>query len=86
VQSYGIGKLTEAKAQIATALKIRRKLYPEERIKDGHPDLATSLDNMGAVLVALGEPGKALTYSSKHWPCGRSCTPRNASGTVIPTW
>ena len=39
-----------------------QKLYPKERFPDGHPDLASSLNNMGIVLQSLGESGKALPY------------------------
>jgi CHAT domain-containing protein len=39
-----------------------KKLYPAERFPNGHPDLATSLNGMGFVLQALGEPAKALPY------------------------
>jgi tetratricopeptide (TPR) repeat protein len=39
-----------------------QKLYPPARFKDGHPDLAHSLSNVGVVLESLGEPAKALAY------------------------
>jgi CHAT domain-containing protein len=35
-------------------------LYPRERYPNGHPALATSLNNLGSVLLAQGEYGKAL--------------------------
>jgi tetratricopeptide (TPR) repeat protein/CHAT domain-containing protein len=44
------------------ALAMYQKLYPPERFKDGHPDLALSLHNLAGVLEALGEPAKALSY------------------------
>jgi tetratricopeptide (TPR) repeat protein len=61
-QLYGAGKRQEALNKLAEALDIRRKLYPPERFKDGHPDLASSLNYMGSVLRSLGESGKALSY------------------------
>jgi hypothetical protein len=42
-----------------------QKLYPASRFKEGHPELATSLNNLGSVLQALGEPAKARYYFGK---------------------
>jgi tetratricopeptide (TPR) repeat protein len=41
---------------------MRQQLYPRERYPRGHPDLATSLNNLGSLLHARGEYGKALDY------------------------
>src|SRR5262249_1372747 len=41
------------------ALALRRKLFTPERYPEGHPDLATSLNNLGFVLQARGEYGRA---------------------------
>ncbi len=62
---YGMGKTREAAEKVAEALQIRKKLYPPERFKDGHRELAISLNNMGMFLTSLGEPAKALTYSEQ---------------------
>jgi tetratricopeptide (TPR) repeat protein len=59
---YGMGKRKEAAEKVAEALEIRRKLYPKERFKDGHPELAEGLNNMGVMLDSLGESGTALPY------------------------
>src|SRR5262249_22690552 len=37
------------------------RLYPQQ----DHPHLAASLNNLGAVLQALGQPGKALPYCER---------------------
>ena len=57
-----LGESGKALTYYQQALAMYRKLYPKERFKDGHPDLATSLNNMGAVLESLRQAGKALIY------------------------
>jgi CHAT domain-containing protein len=41
---------------------MRQRLYPTDRYPRGHPDLATSLNNQGFLLLAQGEYDKALPY------------------------
>jgi hypothetical protein len=55
---------------------VSQKLYPASRFKDGHPDLALSLINMGAVLDALGEAARALPYYQKALAMYRKQTSR----------
>jgi tetratricopeptide (TPR) repeat protein len=57
-----LGESGKALTYHEQALAMYQTLYPKERFKDGHPDLAVSLNNMGTVLRSLGESGKALTY------------------------
>jgi tetratricopeptide (TPR) repeat protein len=38
---------------------MREALFPKEKYPDGHPELATSLDNLASLLKAQGEYGKA---------------------------
>jgi tetratricopeptide (TPR) repeat protein/CHAT domain-containing protein len=57
-----LGQAANALTYHEQALAMRQRLYPPERFKDGHPDLAISLSNMGGVLHSLGELAKALTY------------------------
>jgi CHAT domain-containing protein/Tfp pilus assembly protein PilF len=52
---YQRGKLVEATGLFQRSLAIFRKLYPPERFPQGHPDLATGLNNLGALLSARGE-------------------------------
>ena len=44
------------------ALAMYRKLYPADKFPDGHPELATSLNNMGTVLQFLGRLEGALEH------------------------
>ena len=39
-----------------------KRLYPADKYPDGHPDLATSLNNLGFLLQARGEYGKAEPF------------------------
>ena len=41
---------------------MREALYPKERYPQGHPDLATSLNNMGLLLQKQGNYGEARGY------------------------
>ncbi len=38
------------------------RCYPTDRYPQGHPDLATSLNNLGALLEAQGSYGEARVY------------------------
>ena len=57
-----LGEAGKALGYYEQQVEMFKKLYPAERFKDGHPDLAQSLGNMGLVLLALGEAGKARGY------------------------
>ena len=50
---------SEAEPLFRRALKMRERLYPNEKYPRGHPDLAVSLTGLGFVLQAQGENGKA---------------------------
>src|SRR5262249_23587463 len=52
----------EATAAFRQALGLRQQLYPKDKYPDGHPDLATSLNNLGLLLQAQGEYGQAEPY------------------------
>jgi CHAT domain-containing protein len=47
------------------ALAMLQRLYPPERYRNGHPNLANTLNNLGMALSALGQDGKALEYFQK---------------------
>ena len=60
--AYNLGFLLHAQGEYAAAkdyflqaLEMRKKLYPASRYPQGHPDLAISLNNLGALLRARGE-------------------------------
>jgi CHAT domain-containing protein/tetratricopeptide (TPR) repeat protein len=64
-QLYGQGKIAEALKKLEQALVLRQKLYPPRDYPQGHPNLATSLSNLGLVLLAMGEYGKSLPYNEQ---------------------
>jgi tetratricopeptide (TPR) repeat protein/CHAT domain-containing protein len=76
-QLYRAGKKKEAVERWSAALELRRKLYPPERFPDGHPDLALSLHNLGAVLLEMGEPAKALPYDEQVLTMRQKLYPRD---------
>ena len=39
-----------------------KRLYPPQKFPDGHPELANSLNNLGLLLEAKGEYGKAEPF------------------------
>jgi tetratricopeptide (TPR) repeat protein/CHAT domain-containing protein len=65
VQFYRSGKPAEAVRLARQLLEICERLYPAKDYPDGHPDIAISLSNLGAVLTSLGQPAKALPYFEK---------------------
>jgi CHAT domain-containing protein/Tfp pilus assembly protein PilF len=61
-QLYQKGQYAEAVKVMKQVLEIDEALYPKDKYPQGHPDLASSLNNLGALLKAQGEYGKALPY------------------------
>jgi CHAT domain-containing protein/Tfp pilus assembly protein PilF len=59
---YQQGRLQEARKACERSLQILRRLYPPERFPDGHPDLATTLSNLGSLLKDCGELAPAEPY------------------------
>src|SRR6516162_749462 len=59
---YQSGNYSEARKLLEEVLAIRQQLYSKEEFPNGHPDLAQSLNNLGALLQAQGEYAKALPY------------------------
>src|SRR5262245_180204 len=60
VRLYDNGRPAEALGLLRKALAIRRKLYPESKYPDGHPEIAVSLTNVAAMLESRGQAEKAL--------------------------
>ncbi len=54
--------MTKAEPYHRDALAMHQRLYPEARYKDGHPDLASSLNSLGYLLQAQGELTKAEPF------------------------
>jgi len=65
LKQYRAGRGTDALKAFQKALEIAERLYPEANYRNGHADLATSLNNTGLVLTDLGEPRKALPYCER---------------------
>src|SRR5262249_17761735 len=53
------GEYAQAEPLLQEALAMDRRLYPKERFPDGHPRLATSLNNLGSLLRARGDHVRA---------------------------
>src|SRR5205085_2500823 len=47
------------------ALEMNQRFYPPDKLPQGHPDLATSLNNLGVVLDSLGQAERALPHYQK---------------------
>src|SRR5262245_23935224 len=62
VQAYQRGRYKEAVELLTQALAMRQQLYPKDKYPQGHPQLAQSLSNLGALLQARGDYAKALPY------------------------
>jgi CHAT domain-containing protein/Tfp pilus assembly protein PilF len=82
VALYGQGRYPEATKLMQQALEVFRKLYPKEHYPQGHLNLGTCLNNLGALLREQGEYGRALDsyrqalhmyqqlYPKGHYPQG----------------
>src|SRR5262249_46333507 len=56
---YQTGNYAKAIEVFREALEMRRALFPKANYPNGHPDLATSINNLGMLHWAAGEYGKA---------------------------
>jgi tetratricopeptide (TPR) repeat protein len=56
------GEYAAATKLLEQVLAIRQKQYPPDQYPQGHPDLATSLTNLGFLLADQEEYAKALTH------------------------
>jgi CHAT domain-containing protein len=59
VDLYRAGKWPEATRVFADVLRLREKLYPEARFPQGHPELATSINNLAYLYRAQGQYPRA---------------------------
>jgi CHAT domain-containing protein len=74
-QQKELQRAGEAERSYRHALRIRQNLYPQSRYPQGHPDLATSLNNLASLYKAEGEYSKAkplfaraLKMTEAHYP------------------
>ena len=65
VQHYQRGELGLALDKARQAMPIREQLYPESEFPQGHPDLASSLHDLGTLLREQGAYGEARGYSQR---------------------
>jgi Tetratricopeptide repeat len=54
--------LPEATERLRNALERHRRVYAKEKYKDGHADLARSLNNLGGLLLSPGESANAEPF------------------------
>jgi tetratricopeptide (TPR) repeat protein len=64
-EQFASGNLAEAMRLAIKSLEIHERLYPVKAYPKGHPNLAGGLNQLGLLLLALGEPTKALPYFKK---------------------
>jgi len=57
---YQAGKLRDAIPVFEQLLVVTRKLFPESEFRDGHPELARILNNLGTLYQQTGQLAKAL--------------------------
>ena len=65
LHELSMGDPGKARPYHERALSINERLYPSERFKDGHPELARSIHSLGEVLWRVGEADKALPLSER---------------------
>src|SRR4051794_39011666 len=54
-KAYGEGKRAEAAKAWEEALAVARRLYPRTEFPEGHPKLATSVNNLASLYKAQGK-------------------------------
>ena len=63
-----------------------RKLYAADKYPDGHPALAGSLNNMGGLLDAQGEYGRAKPFYRDALVMLKKLYPAAKYPAATPTW
>jgi CHAT domain-containing protein len=71
------GSAEKALPFYAQALAMRRRLYPESKYPDGHPELALSLNNMGFMLESAGSAEKAIPFLEQALAMNRRLYPES---------
>src|SRR6516165_5312783 len=59
------GKYAEAVELLEKALALVERMYPADKHPDGHEDLASCLDNLGAILGHAGYDERCITMCEK---------------------
>jgi hypothetical protein len=81
-KAYQAGKLVEATKSFEEAMKVVRQLYDKAQFPDGHPNLASSLNNLGVLYHAQGKWADAEPCSRRRWRCASACSRTR----TMPTW
>ncbi len=67
-QLYQRGAIWHRRGEDPTGVsRLFERLYPKSDFPKGHPDLATSLNNLGFLLQAQGAYGEARGYYERRW-------------------
>jgi CHAT domain-containing protein/Tfp pilus assembly protein PilF len=74
---YGEGKYAEAAEAFRRALEYVRRLCPKDRHPDGHPDLATSINNLAVLYESMGEYAKAEPLFQEALAMRRALFPKD---------
>jgi CHAT domain-containing protein/tetratricopeptide (TPR) repeat protein len=74
---YRQGKAAEAVAKLSQSLEIVQRLYPRSKHPDGHPELASRLNNLAVVLWAAGSPDRALPFCEQALAMHRTLYPKS---------
>jgi CHAT domain-containing protein/Tfp pilus assembly protein PilF len=59
---YGQARFPAATDRLRKVLELRQRVYSRDKYPDGHPDLATTLNNLGLLLQEQGEYGQAEPF------------------------
>ena len=74
--SISVATLAPAVEKTRQSLQIFERLYPKDDYPQGHPDLATCLNNLGVLLQAQGDYGEARGYSERALAMTRGPLPQ----------
>jgi tetratricopeptide (TPR) repeat protein len=80
------GKYAAATELESKSLSLWLKLYPGDKYPVGHPNLASSLLSMGALLVRRGEYGRAEPFFRDALKMYKKLYPPTSSPTATPNW
>jgi CHAT domain-containing protein/tetratricopeptide (TPR) repeat protein len=76
-QTYQRGELTTAVEETRQSLRLLERLYPKTDYPDGHPDLATSLNNLGLLLRDQGDYGGSRGYYERALAMRQALYPKD---------
>ena len=80
------GEYGKAEPYYRDALEMLRCLYPPEKYPNGHPDLAVSLTNIGALLGEKASTATRSRFTATPWRCAGPYIRRTNTPTATPAW